>query len=292
MKYCFLILHYVCEDDTIECINSIKSLYYGFDYEIVVVDNFSPNGSGKNLKLKYSNIKNVHIILNDKNYGFSKGNNIGYLYCKRRFNPDYIIAINNDILFNDVSFLKKIQLLYEKNYFDVLGPDVINLNAEHTNPIYNSLPSLEQLKKLKFKIQIRSTYNLVKNNKIYKKTMALWHKKNEPVILTNNKAPKYTMYSENAVISGCCIIYSKLYINNYDYAFYPMNSMYFEEIILKKILLDDNRKMIYSPLLSVIHKGQVSTNTNCSKKDKRKKEKTRNKTMVDSLNTYIKLFNK
>ena len=43
MNYCFVILHYKTEKDTIECINSIKKL--SGNYSIVVVDNASNNGS-------------------------------------------------------------------------------------------------------------------------------------------------------------------------------------------------------------------------------------------------------
>lgn len=41
---CFMILHYMVADETIQCVDSILSNVIG-DKHILVVDNCSPNGS-------------------------------------------------------------------------------------------------------------------------------------------------------------------------------------------------------------------------------------------------------
>lgn len=71
----FVILHYQNIDDTINCINSIKKLQ-GLDsnYKIILVDNKSPNNTGKELEKKYINDSNIETVLLEKNYGFSKAN--------------------------------------------------------------------------------------------------------------------------------------------------------------------------------------------------------------------------
>jgi GT2 family glycosyltransferase len=35
-------------------------------------------------------------IQNDRNYGFTEGNNIGVAYALNAFNPDYVLLLNND----------------------------------------------------------------------------------------------------------------------------------------------------------------------------------------------------
>lgn len=75
--------------ETLELIDSLR-LYEDYQYEIIVVDNASPNGDGERLKKTFSDIK---IICSDKNLGFAGGNNLGYLYAK----GEYILYMNNDM---------------------------------------------------------------------------------------------------------------------------------------------------------------------------------------------------
>lgn len=49
---------------------------------IIIVDNCSPNGSGKQLEKMYSKCINITVIINEENQGFAKGNNLGYQYIK------------------------------------------------------------------------------------------------------------------------------------------------------------------------------------------------------------------
>ena len=63
----FVVLHYIAIEDTIECINSIINHIDTDNYEIVVVDNASPNNTGNDLLKKYKNHEKVSVILNNKN---------------------------------------------------------------------------------------------------------------------------------------------------------------------------------------------------------------------------------
>ena len=66
-----IILHYNNIEDTNECIESIKSNIDTKLFQIIVIDNKSPDGSGNVLSSKYQDDINVKIILNEKNEGFS-----------------------------------------------------------------------------------------------------------------------------------------------------------------------------------------------------------------------------
>lgn len=79
-----IILNWNATEDTINCIRSIKE-----DYPIIVVDNGSK---------ELPRIKNVHLILNDKNYGFAVGNNQGIRYAIEHFHPEYILLLNSDTI--------------------------------------------------------------------------------------------------------------------------------------------------------------------------------------------------
>ena len=132
----FVILHYQNIDDTINCINSIKKLQ-GLDnnYKIILVDNKSPNNTGKELEKKYINDSNIETILLEKNYGFSKANNIAFKKAKE-YNPEVVLVLNNDIIFEDNNFLLNLSKICKNSKkYDIICPDIINLKDEHQNPM-------------------------------------------------------------------------------------------------------------------------------------------------------------
>lgn len=64
------------------------------NFEVVLVDNSSTDGSLEYVSKKFGHNPRLKIIVNNKNYGFAKGNNIGV----RHVNPSakYIVFLNND----------------------------------------------------------------------------------------------------------------------------------------------------------------------------------------------------
>ena len=91
----FVILHYKTTYQTINCVNSIiKNVQE--KYVISIVDNYSNNGSIELIESEFIKNKNVHIIKNNKNIGFAKGNNLGISWINNVFDVNYIVVMNND----------------------------------------------------------------------------------------------------------------------------------------------------------------------------------------------------
>ncbi|HZE87558.1 MAG TPA: glycosyltransferase family 2 protein [Methylomirabilota bacterium] len=96
-----IILNYNTKQLTLESLESIEKNYAkevasGL-YEVIVVDNDSPDGSPEAFK-KYKNattIKSFHLVASGGNIGFSAGNNKGVAYAKGKYvlflNPDTIV---------------------------------------------------------------------------------------------------------------------------------------------------------------------------------------------------------
>ena len=84
-----VILNYNGKEFLENCINSIKSETEK-KYEIIVVDNASPDNSGHESAKKYPDCK---FILNEKNVGVPEGLNIGI----RNSSGEFIILMNNDV---------------------------------------------------------------------------------------------------------------------------------------------------------------------------------------------------
>lgn len=75
------------------CIKSVQAAVADLDAEIIVVDNQSPDDSCQMVKDLFPE---VILIQNKKNFGFSKGNNIGVAKAKGEYlcilNPDTVVA--------------------------------------------------------------------------------------------------------------------------------------------------------------------------------------------------------
>lgn len=109
-KVIYIILNYKSYKDTIrlveELLPSIKE-----DRKIVVVDNFSPNESYKELCNAFEGKQEVDIIQSTENGGFAKGNNFGLRYVKK-YSPKYVCIINNDVHF-DGGLVDRLAEVYE-----------------------------------------------------------------------------------------------------------------------------------------------------------------------------------
>jgi GT2 family glycosyltransferase len=66
-------------------------------YEILLVDNGSSDGSVEYVRDRFGKDPRLRIITLGKNFGFSKGNNIG----TRHANGKYVIILNNDTIVNE-----------------------------------------------------------------------------------------------------------------------------------------------------------------------------------------------
>lgn len=92
-KVVIIVLNWNGKDNTIECIKSLNNLIYS-NYEIVVVDNASIDGSQESIK---ENFPGVTLILNRENLGFGGGLNCGIVEALKR-DADYVLCLNNDVV--------------------------------------------------------------------------------------------------------------------------------------------------------------------------------------------------
>src|SRR3989338_4489611 len=94
MKIAVVILNYNGLENTLECLESIKKCErLSHKIEIIVVDNASQDGSQEAL----SNLKDIYLVQNADNLGYSGGNNVGIKKALGR-NAQAILILNNDTL--------------------------------------------------------------------------------------------------------------------------------------------------------------------------------------------------
>jgi len=127
-----------------QCIKSIvqslkfkvqsDSSKFKVEYEIIIVDNGSTDGSIEEIKKfivpsfaeasagKHNSKFIVQLIENHANLGFAKGNNIGIKEAK----GEYIMLLNSDTIVKDGSLEKLIEFLDNNKNYDIVGPRLLN----------------------------------------------------------------------------------------------------------------------------------------------------------------------
>ena len=88
-----ILLNWKDYDDTKSCILSFNNVTYS-NFKIVVVDNFSNDGSFEKLK---SEFPNIIFVQNNENLGFSRGCNAG-MRKAYDLGADYVLVLNNDMV--------------------------------------------------------------------------------------------------------------------------------------------------------------------------------------------------
>ena len=146
--FVFIILHYLAENMTKECVEYLEKYLDMNRCRIVIVDNASANDSGKRLEQYYRDKEYCDVILNKENTGFARGNNVGYTYAREKYNPDYMIIMNNDVLIDDNALFEKIEKIYSETAFHVLGPDILAVRTGvHQNPFRKNGVTEEHVKR-------------------------------------------------------------------------------------------------------------------------------------------------
>lgn len=112
---------------TKNCLISIKKNTKYKNYNIVVVDNNSTDGSQKLIKSKF---KRVDLIENKSNRGFAGGNNDGIKYAIKKYNPDYFYLLNNDTLVEKNWLTEAIKTAEMSKKIGIVGSKQLNFEKK------------------------------------------------------------------------------------------------------------------------------------------------------------------
>ena len=121
-----------------KCLNSLNNLNYNKkDYEILVADNNSEDGSVSFVKKNYPYAR---ILKLDRNYGFAEGNNKGAKEAK----GEYLVFLNQDTKV-ERNWLKELMRFADKN--SIIGAKEINKEKNYGGYLtYTGLGTKEQKK--------------------------------------------------------------------------------------------------------------------------------------------------
>lgn len=119
MRLTIIVVNFNTSAFILSCLQSIRDCVGGTEYEVIVVDNRSTDGSYHLIQEKFSDLC---LIENRTNLGFARAVNQGL----KRAKGEYLLVLNPDITLTAGSIEKSIQFLDNQPAVGLLLPKLIN----------------------------------------------------------------------------------------------------------------------------------------------------------------------
>lgn len=149
MDVSIVMINYNTFELTKNAINSIFENTKDINYEIILIDNASPDNSGEKLNNLFED--KIIFIQSGDNLGTSKAFNIGAKKSKGK----YVLWLNTDILFKD-NFIKVLFDFMESNSnCGICGGNLLDFEGKPTHSFKKYLPNAKTIKKEKSLLYIK-----------------------------------------------------------------------------------------------------------------------------------------
>lgn len=249
-KVLIVILNYRTYGLTIELIKKLQNLSYK-NYDVMVVDNCSPNESASVLEGKSKEL-NFIFYANKINAGYAAGNNIGIRYAYEH-GYEYTWILNNDVIILNQNVLQHmVDTIQKQEKVAVIGPKIITRDNSVCAP-YCRRPTFKSL-----------TYGITAERNYRRR-------------FNNIPRKVYRVY-------GCCMLLDTERMYEVDYMD-ERTFLYNEEDILAERLLKKGYVAYYDPEVCVKHNESSSM-----KKIPKKKQKSILKARAKSRDLYLKEY--
>ncbi len=228
MDISVIIVSYNVKEYIISCIESIyKHSQSKYNFEIIIVDNNSMDGSTDNIKKRFPKIS---LIENDYNAGFSRAVNQGAKISK----GTYLLILNPDTLFIEDSLFKILNEAKNKKKLGAIGPALICSNQKIQQSFWKD-PSLFNT--------ILSIYHLDFFN--FKKNYKFENFKNSSKVDTISGGAMFLSSKRFSILNG-----------------FNEDLFWMEDIDLCIRLRKMDNNIYYFPLTKIIHYSGKSAKTN------------------------------
>lgn len=142
---------------TVRFLNSVSKVKGFPGCHLMIVDNHSDDGSVGTLLRAISEFKNVELLESAMNRGYFGASNWALCHYLASHNaPDWVIACNNDIVFDDPEFLTRL-LKKDPGAAGVIAPSIISgLTGHDANPSIRQRPSEFQM--MRYRLWLSNYY--------------------------------------------------------------------------------------------------------------------------------------
>jgi GT2 family glycosyltransferase len=230
MDVSIIIVNYNTKDLLLNCIQSVIEKTHDIQYEIIVVDNASGDGSVEMVRNTFPKIK---LIDEKKNWGFGRANNLAVHVAKGR----YLFLLNSDTLLRNNAIKILADFLDQNNDAAICGGQLFNQN-------FSPATSFQQLPTL----------------------IAEWKVCFAPFLLRKGQ-PGFSNPTKVGFISGADLMIRKTVFDKLN-GFDPHFFLYFEETELTYRTKRLNYTVWFVPDAQIIHLGEQSGEPDAQKINK------------------------
>lgn len=216
MDVSVIIVNYNTRQMTCDCLHSIRMHTKDVNYEVIVVDNASTDGSVEHIKTHFDRIR---VISSDRNLGFGKANNKGALEARGK----YLFFLNSDTLLLNNAIHSFYNYMERNKEVGAVGGILLNEQGQ-VSFSYNRFPSP----------QTEIKYVL---NKFFRR----------PTIPIPPSQPVSVDFISGADLFIPKVTFERL--NGFDPEFF----MYYEEVDLQKRMDSLGLKRMILPEVRIIH---------------------------------------
>jgi GT2 family glycosyltransferase len=227
-----IIVNYNLAQEIENCLNSLIPILNSsgkINYEVIIVDNDSPDKSLQEVEKKFKQ-NNIRFYYLEENTGFGKGNNFGF----SKASGEYICFLNPDTIVKHDIFLHIIALFESDKSIGIIGPKqqvrspFFDFSAGFSPNIFFELFNLFGVGVFLEGFIISLLTGLKKDHKI----------------------------KVNWILGAAIFIRSDLFrkVNGFDRDYF----MFFEEVDLCNKVLKQNLRILYCPQFEIYHIGSVS----------------------------------
>jgi GT2 family glycosyltransferase len=107
-----------------DCLRSIYAGTHVIDFEVIVSDNGSTDGSIEAIRAEFPQ---VNLLQNGTNLRFAKGNNVGFRVCQ----GEYVLILNPDTIIHDGTLDKIVQFADKHSEAGAFGCRVLNADGSY-----------------------------------------------------------------------------------------------------------------------------------------------------------------
>ena len=214
-----------------DCLSSVYEHAGDIDYEIIVIDNASIDGSAEMVK---NNFQQVILMENSDNRGFATANNQGMAVAKGR----YMLLLNSDTVVLDNAIANIVNFADENPQIAVTGCRVLNPDRTLQRTCF-MFPSV-----LNMLLSSTYLYKLFPKNRFFGREQMTWWNRND--------------VRQVDVVTGCFMLVRREAIDQVgmmDEQFF----MYGEETDWCYRFREKGWKVMFAPVGQIIHFGGQST---------------------------------
>ncbi len=216
---------------TEKCIDSILENVKKIKYEVIVIDNNSPNESYEYLSKRYNCVDNIKIINNEFNSGFGAANNLGVKISRGM----YSLLLNPDVIVLDQSVDKMYEMLLFNKDVGIVACQLLNKDMSLQYSCRRFLSFSEF-------IIARTPIKKLVRKEVVKKL-------NDKYLMIDYQHTEKTFVDW---VMGSCILCRKeefLLIGGFSKEYF----MYFEDVDLCYKMRQINKKILYYPQAQMVH---------------------------------------